>query len=65
MFLAGGGKAASPVAAQKPRRLEEASARAMKLRMKQRVDGPDVRSGDDFVVNLRRPRATTPSSTSR
>jgi flagellar basal body-associated protein FliL len=50
MFLAGGGKAASPVAAQKLALKKERS--AMKLRIKQRIDGPIVPLGDDFVVNL-------------
>jgi flagellar basal body-associated protein FliL len=50
MFLAGGGKAASPVAAQKLALKKERT--AMKLRMKQRIDGPIVPLGDDFVVNL-------------
>jgi flagellar basal body-associated protein FliL len=49
MFLAGG-KAASPVAAQKLALKKERT--AMKLRMKQRIDGPIVTLGDDFVVNL-------------
>lgn len=50
MFLAGGGKAASPVAAQKLALKKERT--AMKLRIKQRIDGPIVPLGDDFVVNL-------------
>jgi flagellar basal body-associated protein FliL len=50
MFLAGGGKAASPVAAQKLALKEQRA--AMKLRVKQRIDGPIVPLGDDFVVNL-------------
>jgi flagellar basal body-associated protein FliL len=50
MFLAGGGKAASPVAAQKLALKKERT--AMKLRVKQRIDGPIVPLGDDFVVNL-------------
>jgi flagellar basal body-associated protein FliL len=49
MFL-GGGKAASPVAAQKLALKKERT--AMKLRIKQRIDGPIVTLGDDFVVNL-------------
>jgi flagellar basal body-associated protein FliL len=49
MFLAGG-KAASPVAAQKLALKKERT--AMKLRIKQRIDGPIVTLGDDFVVNL-------------
>ena len=50
MFLAGGGKAKSPVAAQKAMLKKERT--AMKLRIKQRIDGPIVTLGDDFVVNL-------------
>jgi flagellar basal body-associated protein FliL len=50
MFLAGGGKAKSPVAAQKLK-LKKART-AMKLRIKQRIEGPIVPLGDDFVVNL-------------
>jgi flagellar basal body-associated protein FliL len=50
MFLAGGGKAKSPVAAQKAMLKKERT--AMKLRVKQRIDGPIVTLGDDFVVNL-------------
>ncbi len=50
MFLAGGGKAASPVAAQKMAMKKERT--EMKLRIKQRIDGPIVPLGDDFVVNL-------------
>lgn len=50
MFLAGGGKAASPVAAQKMAMKKERT--AMKMRIKQRIDGPIVPLGDDFVVNL-------------
>jgi flagellar basal body-associated protein FliL len=50
MFLAGGGKGASPVAAQKKALKQQRT--AMKLRMKQRIDGPIVPLGDDFVVNL-------------
>ena len=50
MFLAGGGKGASPVAAQKAALKKERG--EMKLRIKQRLDGPIVPLGDDFVVNL-------------
>jgi flagellar basal body-associated protein FliL len=50
MVLAGGGKAKSPVAAQKIALKKERT--AMKLRIKQRIDGPIVPLGDDFVVNL-------------
>ena len=50
MFLAGGSKAKSPVAAQKAMLKKERM--AMKLRVKQRIDGPIVTLGDDFVVNL-------------
>jgi flagellar basal body-associated protein FliL len=50
MFLAGGGKGKSPVAAQKAMLKKERT--AMKLRVKQRIDGPIVTLGDDFVVNL-------------
>jgi flagellar basal body-associated protein FliL len=49
MFLAGG-KAASPVAAQKLVMKKERT--EMKMRIKQRIDGPIVPLGDDFVVNL-------------
>jgi flagellar basal body-associated protein FliL len=44
------GKKASPAAAQKL--LEKKDRKAMELRMKQRIDGPIVPLGDDFVVNL-------------
>jgi flagellar basal body-associated protein FliL len=50
MFLAGGGKAKSPVAAQKAMLKKQRT--AMKVRIKQRIDGPIVTLGDDFVVNL-------------
>jgi flagellar basal body-associated protein FliL len=50
MFLAKGGKAASPAVAQKMALKKERT--AMKLRMQQRIDGPIVTLGDDFVVNL-------------
>jgi flagellar basal body-associated protein FliL len=50
MFLAGGGTAASPALAQKAALKKERA--AMKLRIKQRIDGPIVALGDDFVVNL-------------
>jgi flagellar basal body-associated protein FliL len=50
MFLAGGGKAASPAVAQKAKLKKERT--TMKLRMKQRLEGPIVPLGDDFVVNL-------------
>jgi flagellar basal body-associated protein FliL len=50
MFLAGGGKGTSPVAAQKAMLKKQRT--AMKLRIKQRIDGPIVTLGDDFVVNL-------------
>jgi flagellar basal body-associated protein FliL len=50
MFLAGGGNAASPVVAQKLALKQQRT--AMKLRIKQRIDGPIVPLGDDFVVNL-------------
>jgi flagellar basal body-associated protein FliL len=49
MFLAGG-KTASPAVAQKAALKKERA--AMKLRIKQRIDGPIVTLGDDFVVNL-------------
>jgi flagellar basal body-associated protein FliL len=50
MFLAGGGKGKSPVAAQKAMFKKDRT--AMKLRIKQRLEGPIVPLGDDFVVNL-------------
>jgi flagellar basal body-associated protein FliL len=50
MFLAGGGKAASPVVAQK-KALKKARTE-MKLRIEQRIEGPIVPLGDDFIVNL-------------
>jgi flagellar basal body-associated protein FliL len=50
MFLAGGGKGKSPVAAQKAMLKKDRT--EMKLRVKQRLDGPIVPLGDDFVVNL-------------
>jgi flagellar basal body-associated protein FliL len=49
MFLAGG-KAVSPVKAQKAMLTKDRA--AMKLRLEQRIDGPIVPLGDDFVVNL-------------
>jgi flagellar basal body-associated protein FliL len=49
MFLAGG-KAASPVKAQDAMLKKQHA--AMKLRLKERLDGPIVPLGDDFVVNL-------------
>jgi flagellar basal body-associated protein FliL len=51
MFLAGGGsKGGSPVLKQKAMFKKQRT--AMKLRIKQRIDGPIVALGDDFVVNL-------------
>jgi flagellar basal body-associated protein FliL len=49
MFLAGG-KTASPVKAQDAMLKQKRA--AMKLRLKERLDGPIVPLGDDFVVNL-------------
>lgn len=49
MFLAGG-KSASPVKAQDVMLKKQRA--AMKLRLKERIDGPIVPLGDDFVVNL-------------
>jgi flagellar basal body-associated protein FliL len=49
MFLAGG-KTASPVKAQDAMLKKQRA--AMKLRLKERLDGPIVPLGDDFVVNL-------------
>jgi flagellar basal body-associated protein FliL len=49
MFLAGP-KAGSPVKAQTAMLKKDRA--AMKLRIKQRIDGPIVPLGDDFVVNL-------------
>jgi flagellar basal body-associated protein FliL len=49
MFLAGG-KTASPVKAQDAMLKQQRA--AMKLRLKERLDGPIVPLGDDFVVNL-------------
>jgi flagellar basal body-associated protein FliL len=49
MFLAAPAKS-SPVAAQK--KLLAKDHVAMKLRLKQRIDGPIVPLGDDFIVNL-------------
>lgn len=50
MFLAPAGKAASPALAAKVAMKKEMT--AMKMRIKQPVDGPTVALGDDFVVNL-------------
>jgi flagellar basal body-associated protein FliL len=50
MFLAGSAKAASPVVAQKKMLAKQRA--TMKLRIKQKLDGPIVPLGDDFVVNL-------------
>jgi flagellar basal body-associated protein FliL len=50
MFLAGSAKAASPVVAQKKMLAKQRT--AMKLRIKEKLDGPIVPLGDDFVVNL-------------
>jgi flagellar basal body-associated protein FliL len=50
MFLAPGGKKASPAIAQKAALKKERV--AMKQRLKERIDGPIVPLGDDFVVNL-------------
>jgi flagellar basal body-associated protein FliL len=49
MFLAAPAKG-SPVAAQKKMIAKDHT--AMKLRLKERIDGPIVPLGDDFVVNL-------------
>jgi flagellar basal body-associated protein FliL len=49
MFLAGG-KASSPVKAQMAMLKKDRA--AMKLRLKERIDGPIVPLGDDFIVNL-------------
>jgi flagellar basal body-associated protein FliL len=49
MFLAGG-KTASPVKAQQAMLTKQRA--AMKLRLKELLDGPIVPLGDDFVVNL-------------
>ena len=51
MFLAApGGKPVSPAAAQK--KAMKKLKTAMKLRIKQRIEGPIVPLGDDFIVNL-------------
>jgi flagellar basal body-associated protein FliL len=50
MLLAKPGKAASPAIAQKAMLKKERT--AMMLRIKQRIDGPIVPLGDDFIVNL-------------
>ena len=50
MFLAGGGKAASPAVAQKAMLKKQRT--EMKLRLKERLEGPIVPLGDDFIVNL-------------
>jgi flagellar basal body-associated protein FliL len=50
MFLAPSAKAASPDVAQKAMFKKERT--TMKLRIKQRLEGPIVPLGDDFIVNL-------------
>lgn len=50
MFLAAPAKAASPAIAQKAALKKERT--AMKLRIKNRIEGPIVPLGDDFIVNL-------------
>jgi flagellar protein FliL len=50
MFLAAPAKAASPDVAQKA--MQKKQRKAMKLRIKQRIEGPIVPLGDDFIVNL-------------
>jgi flagellar protein FliL len=50
MFLAAPAKAASPAVAQKA--LDKKERKAMKLRIKNGVEGPIVPLGDDFIVNL-------------